>query len=319
MSQASQPTALRFCNYCIRSPEDGIKLMRCTGCVDGPTYCSKACQKAHWSLHKVLCRSESSNKRLLENAPCAAPGMLHGFRSVEELTQTFNDYTGSHRWALQTAVIICTFLRTNSSTNLQGYGVRPDNVVPRFWFARATGEASTSRNPARTFAFTRMSWYEACRPKQLEGFAALHASSVALFRREDPDAPDATILALFTLEGGVHSALECFSYFQRYQIKSAIPRTMQESLTAPLKDLARMCVASLNTPFPIHTMPEGEKPGLPVPGRYVRENKSWVWKPLFKNWEDYFAGDTDCGPLVALEVLTSGLPPHYLISLFYRI
>ncbi|KAM5542675.1 hypothetical protein V8D89_003636 [Ganoderma adspersum] len=300
MITGSQPTALRFCNHCIRSTEDGVKLMKCAGCVDATTYCSKACQKAHWTT-QVLCNSESSNKRLLENAPCAAPEMLHGFRSLEELTQTFNDYTGCHRWALQTVVIIHTLLRYDFGRTSQ-----PDNILPRFWFARTT---KPSRNPALTFTFTHMSWYEARHPKQLKQFATLRASSLAMFRREDPGTPDSTILALFTLEGGVHSALECFSWFERCQVEAAIPQAVGEALVAPLKDLARMCIASLNTQFPIHTMPEGEGPGLPVPRRYVRENKN----------SDYLAGDTGCGPLVALEALTNGLPPHYLIILFFRV
>ncbi|KAI1783174.1 hypothetical protein LXA43DRAFT_1102888 [Ganoderma leucocontextum] len=145
-----QPSALRFCNHCARSPKDGSKLMKCTGCVDAPTYCSKACQKAHWPTH--------NNKHLLENAPCAAPELLLGFDSLEELTRTFNDYTGAHRWALQTVVMIYNPLRSAFSRIAQ-----PDNTVLRFWFARTTNEPS--RNPARTFTFTRVSWHEATHPK----------------------------------------------------------------------------------------------------------------------------------------------------------
>ncbi|KAI1783172.1 hypothetical protein LXA43DRAFT_357721 [Ganoderma leucocontextum] len=100
---------LRICVNCRRSPEDGFKLLKCTGCVDAPTYCSKECQKAHRPMHKGFCKYR--DKRFLAKEPWNTPEHLHSFDSLEELTRTFNEYTRAHGWALETVVKISTLLR----------------------------------------------------------------------------------------------------------------------------------------------------------------------------------------------------------------
>ncbi|KAI1783175.1 hypothetical protein LXA43DRAFT_1067907 [Ganoderma leucocontextum] len=315
--QMESPCALRACVSCGRSPEDGLKLKKCTGCAVAPIYCSKQCQKNDWPIH---------NNTSLANTPCTAPEELHGFGSLDELTQTFHDYLSTHEWALEAALKVSTFLRYDFGRTQQPdhtvLRFRFNHTVLRFRFTRTTTKAR-SRNPARAFTFTDLSWHEACDAKRIDTFVAMRTSSLAAYRRvfsDDghPPPPDSTVLALFTLEGAVrsHDTLQCFPWYQ--PLPGGVGCTEGERVRAPLKDLLQICTASLNTQFPLRNVRTAEM-GVPVPGRYARVNRKWVWQPLFTSWVDYLMGRTDCGPLVVLEGLTSGLLPHHLLSLYYNI
>ncbi|CZT49523.1 uncharacterized protein RSE6_10384 [Rhynchosporium secalis] len=43
------------CGKCENNPAENAKLLRCGGC-ENIEYCSKACQKADWKEHKIICR-----------------------------------------------------------------------------------------------------------------------------------------------------------------------------------------------------------------------------------------------------------------------
>ena len=53
-------TKMGICfNDCCPLPGSMIrsKMLRCTGCINGHnvSYCSRACQEAHWPVHKIVC------------------------------------------------------------------------------------------------------------------------------------------------------------------------------------------------------------------------------------------------------------------------
>ncbi|KAF1953232.1 hypothetical protein CC80DRAFT_494852 [Byssothecium circinans] len=53
-------TATPLCSTCGQLPASGSSLQRCSRCKSA-YYCSKACQKAAWKLHKLDCRGGSSS------------------------------------------------------------------------------------------------------------------------------------------------------------------------------------------------------------------------------------------------------------------
>jgi hypothetical protein len=56
-----------------------LKLMLCSGCMI-EEYCSPQCQKADWKVHRLMCASMKSSKKLLS------------FKEIRELTQILRDY-----------------------------------------------------------------------------------------------------------------------------------------------------------------------------------------------------------------------------------
>ncbi|EJF62679.1 hypothetical protein DICSQDRAFT_169068 [Dichomitus squalens LYAD-421 SS1] len=310
----SSPSTLRLCVICGLSPSDGIKLMKCNGCVDPPTYCSKECQKAHWPTHKASCQY-ISNKRMLANRPCSLPDELHGFATLQDLTQAFSDYLSAHEWALETVTKISTLLRFKFGRREQ-----PDNAVLRFRFSRSSPAGNPNGNPACTFTFLRTEWLDETDPRKIDILTASRANGLAQFRRSCPPivrSPDGAVLALFTLDGSVHNSLQSFPW---YRPDPGGIASLGSHLDLPLEELTKICLRSLNTELPFRAPSEGVgQLQLPVPGRYKRIRKQWVWEPLFTDWVDYIEGRTQCSPLVVLEGLTMKPPPQDLMLLYYNI
>jgi ankyrin repeat protein len=51
---------INFCSQCAKT----VKCMLCSGCRQA-TYCSTECQKNHWPVHKVLCKSKKNSPNII--------------------------------------------------------------------------------------------------------------------------------------------------------------------------------------------------------------------------------------------------------------
>eukprot|EP00823_Brevimastigomonas_motovehiculus_P008204 TRINITY_DN7487_c0_g1_i1.p2 TRINITY_DN7487_c0_g1~~TRINITY_DN7487_c0_g1_i1.p2 ORF type:complete len:181 (+),score=35.24 TRINITY_DN7487_c0_g1_i1:88-630(+) len=55
MSNSKTEIKHKICANCKKGPPTGTKLKVCSGCSE-VAYCSRECQRAHWSEHKLVCK-----------------------------------------------------------------------------------------------------------------------------------------------------------------------------------------------------------------------------------------------------------------------
>ncbi|KAI0694178.1 hypothetical protein C8T65DRAFT_730177 [Cerioporus squamosus] len=83
---------------------------------------------------------------------------------------------------------------------------------------------------------------------------------------------------------------------------------------AVLKDVIDFCTSSINDRFPL-PYNEGLESVLVFPGKFMRERKEWVWKPLFLDWDEYISRGGGHKALDrALKRLSPGTTPATLLQ-----
>ena len=68
-----------------------------------------------------------------------------------------------------------------------------------------------------------------------------------------------------------------------YEPAPPLPEAQRKTALA---DVVNFCVASMNGGFPLR-FSDGPGAVVAFPGKFVREKKEWVWKPLFLDWDEY--------------------------------
>jgi hypothetical protein len=61
------PSDWKICGWCFKSKiQDNIQLLTCGKCMT-TKYCSKVCQKNHWSIHKSICEKQCDSDIMSED------------------------------------------------------------------------------------------------------------------------------------------------------------------------------------------------------------------------------------------------------------
>ncbi|RPD59232.1 hypothetical protein L226DRAFT_572222 [Lentinus tigrinus ALCF2SS1-7] len=305
-NSSSSPTSLRRCHGCGRTQDEEIRLQKCAGC-HSVLYCSKACQKEKWEMHRLFCRNDANPK----------PGRNQqlqeiGFESVSAFTKALGRWFNAHKSALQTCadVVVAEAGGIEASRNPQkmvGFSLEP----------RVSKNLPPTRNPSRMFQLRgrclisleehlsqtpghRRDW-ECCAP--------VRAAMDEQFARN----PLYTgLLPILISVIGVH--MTQITYLP--QMRSDPTLLRGAVIVAPprhiiFQDAVRLAVCSINENFPLRIV-EHDPLAIAIPGRFMHDNGSWTWKELFPDWSHYRRG-RHRGIDVTLAKMRSGLPPPELI------
>ena len=71
-----EDSGTKLCAACGVSPSGNTKLLACSGC-HAARYCSPACQRSHWKVHKPGCKAAAALKASAGRSAAAAPAAAH--------------------------------------------------------------------------------------------------------------------------------------------------------------------------------------------------------------------------------------------------
>lgn len=93
---------------------------------------------------------------------------------------------------------------------------------------------------------------------------------------------------------------------------TAIPRSFKSLF---LDDTIAFTKASINADMALQRTGD-DTLQVPLPGRYVRKDRAWVWEVSFSNWEAFLEGGHTCREVEFLKDTISGFESRYSISTF---
>ena len=240
-------------------------------------------------------------------------------------TKHFDAYTRMHIWAIEMAAHALALLNFGTE-----YLSRMENHLIYLTFAPiSTSTASSSprlSTPENAYELADISakayadfrgtreWKENDPafdlPKQRAMMVEHVARSLAAYGL--PAAHGVLHVGLTVSDG---SADTSFRFFPNWRARPGHPPLDAPPVRAILADLVLLCSNSMRTALPFQPVDLN----VACPGRFERTEPGAqrVWKPLFTSWDAYAAGETEVGPLDALEGLTTGAPPHILMMMLH--
>ncbi|KAI0737932.1 hypothetical protein C8Q80DRAFT_284070 [Daedaleopsis nitida] len=285
-------SSLPTCNNCSRPETEERKLKRCPPC-NGIFYCSLECQKKAWPWHKPVCKSTYSGSEALRAAADAKVANF-GYASAREFNNDVADFMHAHTWAF----IVTAYMHWQDlaeTTPQERHSELPR--VFRFSMCHVSDEAcsagspstqvptNTTKNPATRFklvsyTITRLEDYIHTRPDSWASTARMRQQCETYF------AHDPAYNGMLVIEycvGGVidqtHS-IEFLPLWRNRRREQGQPQASSEVKSILLRDLVAFCINSINGGFPLRCV-EGTNQRVAYPGRCVREDGRWMWKPLF--------------------------------------
>ncbi|KAI0637463.1 hypothetical protein C8Q77DRAFT_1249807 [Trametes polyzona] len=139
--------SLRRCDVCLKGEQEG-KLRKCAAC-SRVLYCSRACQKAGWSHHKLLCSRYSQEAEIVASVNEAE---AFGYSSSAAFLQAVQQYRDTHRWAIAQAIHAVLMLETGDvSMAIALQQPRKDVLVFRLACQSSPNKPPSQLNPASTF------------------------------------------------------------------------------------------------------------------------------------------------------------------------
>lgn len=124
-----------ICAHCGDSQSKTVTLKYCGGC-KSVTYCSHACQKAHWKEHKCECKNlQGNNKEKQEHLACAR-GLLDGLTSGMNRFPNMGEYFSAKPYCMCGTPRLDTTFFKSLSKDIQ---IR---VLHALWDFGADGQAN---------------------------------------------------------------------------------------------------------------------------------------------------------------------------------
>ncbi|TBU43794.1 hypothetical protein BD309DRAFT_893661 [Dichomitus squalens] len=283
--------ALRRCHHCARAQEEdpATRLRKCAGC-SRALYCSKACQKAAWQKHKLVC-CDATDFTARNNS-----GQLHsglrslGYSDLATFTNTLQEFMEAHTWALR-SLAKAHVLRSGGLD----WVLNPPKMLYIFLIP-ASVLGLSERNPARTFRLKSHGFVS------LADHALYNSRAAADWMRSQPTRAVAAELygrhplyagllpVMFDVEGLNMTFLHNYPLFRPFH-----PQTLSEpTKNLVLDDILELSAGSINAGLPLRAVEEAGPMGLlfALPGRFVRsQGSSWTWKALFPTWAEYQRGE----------------------------
>ena len=208
----------------------------------------------------------------------------YGYSSASAFERDLHDFLRIHAWANGGAVR--TFANIHRDMHLSEGGTAADYKPPELMFFHLRPNPN-SQNPATRFSVLEQSFEDLEEHTRTDKCWWDHtASRRDELRRQHGDKPDfAGILAVMYTVAGVRTmSMEFFPVWKASPCEFTLEQRMPMML-----DMVDFCAASINRDFPLRCT-NGEQV-IPVPGRYVRsEGRTWLWEPLFTDWESYQGG-----------------------------
>ncbi|EIW52726.1 uncharacterized protein TRAVEDRAFT_40379 [Trametes versicolor FP-101664 SS1] len=263
--------ALRRCKHCGKPQDEVVKMMRCSRCASA-VYCSKECQTGAWPKHPLTAK-----------LPTLA--IMYGFRTADEFRQALRDFIEAHTWAFQ------SYARAHIL--LEG-GTDYIHTPPKLMEIqlRCLCTPGGTRNPARTFSFVGHRWCTVAeytsKPIGARNWARLASMREAAHRYYVDDPRFVGMLPMHFTVGDISSAK--MNLYPQYRPYAASWRSPSEAAFKGLmEDVLVLCTSSISLGLALRCA-DGQESIAALPGRFVRSNKLWTWKPLFTDWEQYLAG-----------------------------
>ncbi|KAI0741325.1 hypothetical protein C8Q80DRAFT_128957 [Daedaleopsis nitida] len=281
------------CHHCgaeEHSLPEGQKLKRCTGCKT-LVFCSKECQKASWSEHKLLCRRPTSSTQPIDGMkawlddrhvarPMHLPSRLSEFPNPTALCAELTDFLNHHKWAMATIVRARVYLLLAERGGVEILKDRP--CVYRQFLAPVQVPDPNGSNqwllrnytfgPAETRPEDDPDLDDAERARRRAVAKSEHASH----REKYGDVYVSTVVTRFSIEG---THVHIVRQYPMWTLQD--PNAMRDPGNRVLaQQLADLCVEFVNDGISLRT--SWERP-LAEAGRYIMKNKKWEWTPVVED------------------------------------
>ncbi|KAI1784213.1 hypothetical protein LXA43DRAFT_1101617 [Ganoderma leucocontextum] len=104
-------------------------------------------------------------------------------------------------------------------------------------------------------------------------------------------------------------------------IPMPLPQSDEEIaiLRSIIEDTITLAKASINADMALRCTPEDNLWELPLPGRFVRRNKTWIWEPSFSDWAAFLRGGHTCREVDLLKDTIARLKSGFPIPVFLAI
>lgn len=210
-----------------------------------------------------------------------------GFANSQAFTRALDDWMEAHLWSLQT----CTQAFVLSAGGVEFLQLPPLYMMSFEVVCHMTPEWTTKeRNPTHIFTI------------QQEGFMKIsdwknsHPTHVQFW--EDAAPAEDGLLSMLMQEhhGSAFACLMCTQFncdgvtlantknFPILHVRKPLP--LDEPSLDIVHDVYSLCLDMITWGFALRTI-EGGDAKTPVPGRYTRRDRKWVWAPLFTDWDEY--------------------------------
>lgn len=159
---------------------------------------------------------------------------------------------------------------------------------------RSTVTQGSSRNPVQTFKLLGYRWQTIEEYTSEPSHARIWQETAPLreaFHKNSSHNPRfvGVLPVRFVVENMVSFKTLLHPLFRQRPCSPELTRIWEESRDDILTTARELFAKSINPGLALRYV-EGQESSAVLPGRYVRRNRRWIWKPLFTDWDKYLSG-----------------------------
>ncbi|TBU43779.1 hypothetical protein BD309DRAFT_1000886 [Dichomitus squalens] len=282
---------LRTCFQCRQPPGTDVQLKRCAGCAD-VVYCSK----------EEICRPIVKDTK--------GPTSLE--RTELVFHQALKDFIEANHRAFQTFAKALALMQGDSASD-------SDEALSRMLEVDLLcSKNSRQLNPTCSFVMSSYRWVtlddfrsEANNAEEWARAGSLRELATERYKK-NPEFKALRTIVFRVAAVGMYDLYFYAQYRRTLPILDPAPQDIA-SLPAMVEDVFAITKASINADMAFKRVDDDTSDYLPLPGRFVRKHKSWVWEASFSSWDTLMANGRRCWELDLVIDVLSRLKSGYAI------